>query len=151
MDIEINRVYEFQIENFEFGSLSREECIECFKDGRVASHFLERQLEKWFPTLTHIKGCEEWDHEDTNGQKYDAKNFTKYGLAFKPSNQMGSGRKFNESVAHEKAQSLIYICCDIVEFPKVRVKFAKGNDLIKTYPNCKIPKAKRQEFFKQAA
>ena len=147
----LNKVYEFEIENFEFGNLSREECIECFRDGRVNSHFAERQLTKWFPTLTHIKGCKDHDHVDTDGVKYDAKSFTKNGLDFKPSKQKGSGRKFDQSVAHEKAKVMIYICCDITEFPKMKVKFAKGSELIKSYPKCKIPKGKRQDFFKQVA
>jgi len=146
-DIIIDKVYEFEVENFEFGGLSRETCIEIFKDGRVASHFLERQLTLWFPTLTHIKGCKDHDHVDTDGVKYDAKNFTKRGLIFMPSNQMGAGRKFNESVAHEKAKKLIFICCDIVDFPRVRVKFADGVELAKQYPTCKIKKGDREEFF----
>ena len=101
MKIIIDKVYEFEIENFEFGGLSRDECIECFRDGRVNSHFAERQLTKWFPTLTH-----------------------------------------------KKAKAMIYICCDITSFPKMKVKFAKGSDLIKSYPNCKISKTKRKDFFK---
>jgi hypothetical protein len=146
-NIVINKVYNFQVENFEFGGLSRDACIEIFKDGRVASHFLERQLTIWFPTLTHIKGCKDHDHIDADGVKYDAKNFTKRGLIFMPSNQMGAGRKFNESVAHEKAKKLIFICCDIVDFPIVRVKFADGAELAKQYPTCKIKKGDREEFF----
>lgn len=148
-NIIIDKVYEFEIKNFEFGSLSREECIECFRDGRVNSHFTERQLTKWFPSLTHIKGCEDHDHVDTSGVKYDAKSFTKGGLTFSPSNQTGAKRKFNEAIAHEKAKKLIFICCDIVDFPRIRVKFAKGTDLIVSHPKCKIKKSEREEFFKQ--
>ena len=150
-NIVIDKVYNFEVKNFEFGGLSRDACIEIFKDGRVASHFLERQLTLWFPKLTHIKGCKDHDHVDTDGVKYDAKNFTKGGLSFMPSNQMGAGRKFNESVAHEKAEKLIFICCDIVDFPSVRVKFANGTELAKQYPTCKIKKSDREEFFKQVA
>jgi hypothetical protein len=145
----INKVYEFEIENFQFGDLSRDECIECFKDGRVNSHFAERQLTKWFPSLTHIQGCKDHDHIDTDGVCYDAKSFTKNGLDFKPSNQKGSGRKFNESVAHAKAADMIYICCDILDFPKMKVKFVKGSELIKTYPKCSVTLSMRNKFFKQ--
>lgn len=150
-DIIIDKVYEFEVENFEFGGLSREVCIEIFKDGRVASHFLERQLTLWFPTLTHIKGCKDHDHVDVDGVKYDAKNFTKGGLTFSPSNQTGAGRKFNEAIAHGKANKLIFICCDIVDFPRIRVKFAKGTDLVVSHPKCKIEKSEREEFFKQTS
>ena len=143
----LNKVYHFEINNFSFGDIPREELIKNFKDGRCCSWFMEPQITKWFPSLTRVYGNKDHDHVDESGVKYDAKNFTKGGLSFMPSNQMGAGRKFNESVAHEKAESLIYICCDIVDFPKIRVKFAKGEDLIKAYPKCKIPKKKREEFF----
>ena len=146
-NIVIDKVYEFEIGNFSFGDIPREELIENFKDGRCCSWFMEPQITKWFPSLVRVHGNKDHDHIDADGVKYDAKNFTKNGLEFKPSNQLGAGRSFNESVAHAKAESLVYICCDIVDFPRVRVKFAKGCDLIKAYPKCKIPKKKRGEFF----
>tara|TARA_R110001592_G_scaffold82734_1_gene244976 strand:- start:899 stop:1240 length:342 start_codon:yes stop_codon:yes gene_type:complete len=108
---------------------------------------MEPQITKWFPSLTRVRGNKSYDHIDENGVKYDAKNFTKNGLQFAPSSQIGAGRKFNESLAHQKAKVMVYICCDIVDFPKIRVKFAKGSDLIKSYPNCKISLTKRKEFF----
>ena len=147
MKIKLNKVYKFEIKNFSFGDIPREELIENFRDGRCCSWFVEPQIVKWFPELKRVKGNLDHDHIDKDGIKYDAKNFTKNGLKFKPSNQIGSGRKFNESIAHDKANKLIYICCDIVEFPKIRVKFIKGADLIKKYPKCEINKGSREEFF----
>ena len=147
MKIELNKTYNFNIDSVSFGSIPKVRIHEFFKDGRVASFFLEEQLPHWFPELTRIEGNKDHDHVDTLGRKYDAKNFTKGGLRFMPSNQMGAGRKFNALVAHDKANKLIYICCDIVEFPKVRVKFVKGSELIKEYPKCSVPKTKREVLF----
>ncbi len=147
MKIELNKTYNFNIDSVSFGSIPKVRIHEFFKDGRVASFFLEEQLPHWFPELTRIEGNKDHDHVDTLGRKYDAKNFTKGGLRFMPSNQMGAGRKFNALVAHDKANKLIYICCDIVEFPKVRVKFVKGSELIKEYPKCSVPKSKREVLF----
>jgi hypothetical protein len=147
MKIELDKTYDFKIDSVSFGSISKARIHEFFKDGRVASFFLEEQLPHWFPELTRIEGNKDHDHVDTRGRKYDAKNFTKGGLKFMPSNQMGAGRKFNALVAHNKANKLIYICCDIIEFPKVRVKFIKGSELIKEYPKCSVPKSKREVLF----
>ena len=147
MKIELNKTYNFDIDSVSFGNIPKERIHEFFKDGRVASFFLEEQLPHWFPELTRIEGNKDHDHVDTRGRKYDAKNFTKGGLRFMPSNQMGAGRKFNALVAHNKANKLIYICCDIVEFPRVRVKFIKGSELIKEYPKCSVPKSKREVLF----
>lgn len=138
----------FTIDNISFGSLSSEVLAEMFTDGRLASHFLERQLCEWYPYLQFVdkKG---YDHIDEEGNLYDQKCFTKGGLTFSPSNMAGKGRVFNKEEAHSHAKNITYICCDITEFPTVRVKFAKGADLIEDYPNCKISYSKRSEFFNE--
>jgi len=149
MKIEKNKTYEFSLKGqVSFGSVSENRVYELLQDGRLASFFLEEQLQHWFPELTRIEGNKDHDHVDLLENKYDAKNFTKAsGLSFKPSNQMGAGRKFVAEVAHEKALNLCYICCDIVEFPRVRVKFVDGADLINEYPKCEIPKGHREVLF----
>ena len=136
----------FVIENISFGDLSDDELSLMFTDGRLASHFLERQLTKWYPELTFVdkRG---YDHVDEEGHKYDQKCFTKGGLGFAPSHMGGKGRVFVQEEAHEHAKDITYICCDVVDFPIVKVKFARGSDLIVDYPKCKIPFSKRQEFF----
>ena len=146
-EIELNKTYSFEIKNLAFGDLTKEDLIEIYKDGRVASHLLERHLTKWFPQLTHVPGCADHDHLDNTGQQYDAKNFTKSGLNFKPSKMLGVGRTFDYDVMVEKASKLIYIACDIVDFPKVRVVFKSGSELARDYPNGKISKTKREVLF----
>ena len=149
--IELNKTYHFEIPNVSFGQLNQEELIEIFSDGRVASHFLERHLTKWFPNLTHVPGCKGWDHVvELTGQKYDAKNFTaKGGLKFMPSGMIGTGRKYDavECRAKIKKNNLIYIMCDIVDFPKIRVKFRDGLELFDEYPKGKIAKKNRELLF----
>ena len=147
MLIELNETYEFEIENYSFADLTQEELNKLYQDGRYASPFLEIQLTKWFNELTHVPGNKWRDHFGKNGKSYDAKNFTKNGLKFKPSNMLGQGRTYVAEVAHKKAKKLIYICCDIVEFPKIRVRFVEGSELVKQYPKCEISSANREAFY----
>ena len=148
MKLELNKTYEFDLTNtMSFGDISTERLYEFFKDGRNASFMLEEQLVHWFPELIRVEGNKDHDHIDDNGVKYDAKNFTNYGLNFMPSNQIGAGRKFNSIIAYEKANKLIYICCDIVDFPKVRVIFKEGKDLVRDFPSCSVSKKNREILF----
>ena len=148
MKVELNKTYEFDLtDTMSFGDIKQERLYEFFKDGRNASFMLEEQLIHWFPELTRVEGNKDHDHISENGVKYDAKNFTKGGLNFMPSNQIGAGRKFDSVIAYEKANKLVYICCDIVEFPKVRVIFKDGKDLVKDFPNCKVSKTNREVLF----
>ena len=136
----------FTVENISFGDLNQDELAKMFTDGRLASHFLERQLEIWYPKLTFVDG-KGYDHIDEEGNLYDQKCFTKGGLAFAPSNMIGGSRSINEEVATEHCKDITYIACDIIDFPTVRVKFVKGSDLMKEYKNFKIPKSQREKFF----
>ncbi len=148
MKLELNKTYEYDLTGtMSFGDIKQERLYEFFKDGRNASFMLEEQLTHWFPELTRVEGNKDHDHISENGVKYDAKNFTKHGLNFMPSNQIGAGRKFDSVVAYQKANKLVYICCDIVDFPKVKVIFKDGKDLVKSYPNCKVSKNKRELLF----
>ena len=148
MKLELDKTYEYDLtDTMSFGDIKQERLYEFFKDGRNASFMLEEQLTHWFPELTRVEGNKDHDHISENGDKYDAKNFTKHGLNFMPSNQIGAGRKFDSVVAYQKANKLVYICCDIVDFPKVKVIFKDGKDLVKSYPNCKVSKNKREMLF----
>lgn len=144
MNIELDRVYVFQC-SASFGTLSQSVVNQLFKDGRVASPFLERQLELWFPDLTFVDG-KGYDHVDIHLQKYDAKCFTKCGAKFCPSVMLGAGRSVNEEKLWEHAMDMIYIFCDVVDFPQVRVVYKKGSDLLK-YPKGSIPFKDRNVLF----
>lgn len=148
MKIEQNKTYHFDIpiDTLRFGDLKGEECISLFRDGRVAAPFFERQIPYWFPELTYVdqKG---YDHIDESGVCYDAKGFTQGGCRFMPSKMIGVGRVFDAEKAQNHAQELIYIIHEIIDFPKVRLIFKKGSDLVKDFPKCSIPKGKREQLF----
>lgn len=136
----------YEIKNISFGDLNEEDIHEILRDGRLASHFLERQLCVWYPHLTFVDGRGH-DHVDTEGNLYDQKCFTKGGLNFAPSNMIGKGRSLDEDLAHAHAKTITYIACDIIDFPKVKVRFVKGEDLLEDYPKCKVPFKDRNLFF----
>jgi|TARA_R110000782_G_scaffold264697_1_gene358002 hypothetical protein len=148
MKLELDKTYEYDLtDTMSFGDIKQERLYEFFKDGRNASFMLEEQLIHWFPELTRVEGNKDHDHIGDDGVKYDAKNFTKHGLNFMPSNQIGAGRKFDSTLAYQKANKLVYICCDIVEFPKVRVIFKEGKDLVKEFTKCRVTKTNRGVLF----
>ena len=147
MKIEYDKNYEFNTK-VTFGNLPASVCEEVLKDGRLASHFLERQLEVWFPDLTFVN-ARGYDHIRKGSDiLYDQKCFTKTsGLKFAPSKMLGGGRKIDIKEAHAHANTIDYIACDIVDFPKVVVRFVKGSDLVKKYPSCLVKVKQRAEFF----
>lgn len=146
MKIKYNQNYDFTV-NAAFGDLPTSVLEEILKDGRLASHFLERQLEVWFPELTFVN-AKGYDHVRKGSDiLYDQKCFTKGGLTFAPSKMLGAGRKIVFEEAHAHANTIDYIACDIIDFPKVRVRFCKGSDLVKKYPSCKVKHTQRDEFF----
>ena len=146
MDIVYNKNYNFKI-NATFGDLPTSVLEKVLKDGRLATHFLERQLEVWFPELTCVN-AKGYDHVRKGSDiLYDQKCFTKGGLGFAPSKMLGAGRKINIEEAHAHANTIDYIACDITEFPKVVVRFVKGSDLVEKYPTCKVKYNQREELF----
>jgi len=144
----LDKVYEFDLTNqVQFGNMPVEQLHKLFQDGRVASKFLEHTIPAWFPDLEFVDQ-DGYDHTSkSTGRKYDLKGFTKGGASYAPSNMLGAGRKINEEKLHEHAETIDYIFSDITEFPKVRIVFKLGSELVKTYPNGKIPfKAKSVLF-----
>ena len=143
--IELNKTYTYECDAT-FGTLSQEKVNKLFTDGRRASGFLEIQLEEWFPNLTFVDG-KGYDHVDTDGLKYDAKCFTRGGSKFCSSKYLVVGRSLNVEEHEAHAENIIYIFTDVVEFPKVQVRFVKGSDLIQTYKKGSIPFSHRNALF----
>lgn len=145
--IRLDHTYDFSLANqIRFDGIPEKELYILFQDGRFVSPLLESWITRHFP-LTKVGGNQDHDHIDPIGKKYDMKNFTKYGLKFMPSNQVGSGRMFNPSAARKKANRLIYICCNVTAFPDIQIRFVKGNRLFERYPSCHIPPNQRNHFF----
>ena len=143
--MKLNHTYTFKCDAT-FGTLSKEKVNELFTDGRRASGFLELQLEEWFEGLVFEDG-RGYDHRyEYMEELFDAKCFTKRGANFCPSVMLGAGRSVDKVKLWEHAINMIYIFCDVVEFPKVRVIFKRGSDLTQ-YSKGKIPFGDRDALF----
>jgi len=147
--IVFNQTTTHVITNCNFDCLSPAVLISLYQDGRVFSHFIERWLPSIYSGLTHIPGCEKYDHVDSANSniKYDQKTFTKRGCNFMPSNMIGEGRKFDPVIFKEKTANLNYIIVSNVNFPEIKIRFVTGVELADKYPNGKIPFTKFNEFF----
>lgn len=148
LEVSLNITYNHVIEEYKFGNIPHVLMKEIFKDGRPFSHFIELWLSINYQ-LIHVKGCKDHDFVDFNDKniKYDQKTFTKLGCKFMPSNMIGEGRKFNKEIFEEKANKLIYIIVSNINFPEIKIKFVRGNDLLIDYPDGKIPSKDFEKFF----
>ena len=73
--------------------------------------------------------------------------FTKNGCSFCPSNMKGQGREFNQKVFEDKTKKLIFCIVSNIDFPNIKVRFVRGQDLIKIYPKGEIPLSNHIKFF----
>jgi hypothetical protein len=144
----LNKTVTQVIDNFAFGDLPRETLIKIYKDGRVASHFLEHMISRQ-DTLTHVGGCKDHDMIDPTDTsiEYDEKTFTQGGCKFMPSSMIGTGRQFEEKAFLEKANKMIYVVASVVNFPEIKIRYVKGGELAKKYPKGIIPLKDHDEFF----
>lgn len=97
---------------------------EYMTDGRRVSFIIERRL-KWENEgweLARSEGAA-YDLIDPDGGKWEVRSITeKSGVYFTPSNQVGSGREFNEGDFLSKLNSIKgFILSDIVSFPDMEV------------------------------
>lgn len=147
-DINIGVTQSYTINGCGFDNLSMGVVNEMFKDGRVFSHFMELWISKNF-NLKHVKGCKDHDLVDYNDDqiKYEVKTFTKGGCHFCPSNMLGQGRQFDNNIFKEKTKKLIFCIVLNIDFPNIKIKFIKGQDLLELYPNGKIPSQNVVKFF----
>jgi hypothetical protein len=145
--IQFNKTYKFTFDGkVQFGDMPLEEVYKLFQDGRVSSKFLEHYIPIWFPEVKFVdkKG---YDHIDENNIKYDLKGFTKGGASYAPSKMKGAGRKINKVEMHAHAKTINYIFSDITEFPKVRIIFKTGEDVVNDYPSGDINHNQREKLF----
>jgi hypothetical protein len=149
--VEYNKIYYFDLTGqVQFGNMPEEEIYELFRDGRVASKFLEHTIPAWFPELEFVDQ-DGYDHVDraTGQKKFDLKGFTKGGASYAPSNMIGAGRKIVIEELHSHANIIDYIFSDITEFPKVRIIFKHGTDLVSEFPKGKIESKQKDQLFKE--
>lgn len=146
--VKLNTTFNHTIENVSFGNLSVEMYNEILKDGRPFSYFIEAWVAKNYP-LIHVKGCKKYDFIDSNYPSilYDEKTFTKAGCSFCPSNMLGQGRIFDKAIFEEKSKKLIFCIVSNIDFPNIKIRFVKGEELCKIYPKGKIPLKDFIKFF----
>lgn len=148
MQVVYNTVFEFDLTGkVSFGDLPTDQLYKLFTDGRVASKFCEHHLSIWFPDLEY-QDKKGFDHiHKISGIKFDLKGFTPRGACYAPSEMLGAGRKINLEEVHKHAREIDYAFSDISEFPKIRIIFKKGTDLIKEFPSSKIKYNERVKLF----
>lgn len=146
--VQLNKTFTHIIKDYSFGNLSKKTMCELYKDGRAFSYFIEPWLAKHYP-LIHVKKNKDHDFIDKNNPNilYDEKTFTHNGCKFCPSNMIGQGRIIDKKIFKKKTKKLIFCIVSNIEFPKIKLKFVRGKDLLSKYPNINIPISKMNEFF----
>lgn len=137
------------------------------RDGRLASVFLQKILPHLFSNIESMsKDNAGYDFKSkTTNEVFEMKNFTlresakiskKTGevvpsstaMNYSASKYQGMGRRYNETEHFTHARKTTYILCDIVDVPVIRIRFIKGSELVKLYPNPKVCYGERQNIFK---
>tara|TARA_B100000886_G_scaffold334243_1_gene289455 strand:- start:1085 stop:1558 length:474 start_codon:yes stop_codon:yes gene_type:complete len=146
--VELNTTYNYTIENYGFGNLPLEICEEILKDGRPFSYFIEQWLPHYH-ALIYVPGCKSYDFKDRRHPEilYDEKTFTRNGCKFCPSNMLGQGRTFDQERFVEHSKKLIFCIVSNVDFPNIKIKFVRGEDLMRDYPRGEIPLKDHVKFF----
>ena len=149
MEYEYNTIYKFDLTGqVSFGSLPAEQIYTLFRDGRVASKFLEHHIPVWFPKLKFVD-ADGYDHVHVDHAeiKLDLKGFTKGGASYVPSSMIGAGRSIDIVEAHLHANTIDYIFSDITCFPKVRIQFKRGTELVEKFPSGRIKPNQIDDLF----
>lgn len=103
--------------------VSTEDVREYLTDGRRVSFIIERRL-KWENPGWQLAPSEGagYDLLDPEGGMWEVRSITRQGVYFNPSNQVGSGRRFNEDGFQLKMSGIKgFILSDIVGFPIVDI------------------------------
>ena len=115
--------------------ISQEDVREYLTDGRRVSFIIERRLANehatWKLAPSEGKG---YDLLDPNNDKWEVRSITNSGVYFTPSNQVGSGRSFNEPKFQEKLREIKgFILTDIAPFPEVNVYVVPVANVVRWY------------------
>ena len=132
--------------NFCFDNTQKVSLEKLFQNGSYISPFLEHWLNQ-NTNLIQIPGNKKHDFVDEHGQYYQLKTFTKNGLKFRPSSQLGIGRTKNQKEFEEYCYSQMFIIASVVTFPIVKFKIFKGEYLLKTFKSGHITLKKYNVIF----
>lgn len=128
---------------------------EYLTDGRRVSFIIERRL-KWENPGWELAPSEGagYDLLDPGGGMWEVRSITRQGVYFNPSNQVGSGRKFNEDGFQLKMSGIKgFILADIVGFPVVEVIVVPVANVLRWHgakllgANAKVSREKFFRFF----
>ena len=129
---------------------------EYFTDGRRVSFIIERRL-KWDHPGWELAPSEGagYDLKDPDGGLWEVRSVTRGGVYFTPSNQVGSGRKFNESGFQDKLSGVKgFILTDIEKFPSMDVYVVPVANVIRWHSTNKLganAKVSRAKFLNELA
>lgn len=132
--------------NFCFDNIPECQLIQMFRDGRYISPLLELWLDQ-NTNLIYIRGDKGHDFVDDNNKRYQLKTFTKNGMNFRPSAQIGGGRSQNSKKFEIYCKTQVFIIADVTKFPVVNFKIIKGEDLLKLFPGGKVTFKKLNVLF----
>lgn len=122
-------------------------CLEqLFKNGARISPLLEEWLNQ-NTNLTLIPGNEKYDFFDEYENPYQLKTFTKNGLKFRPSSQLGIGRVHDQKKFEEYCYSQRFLIASVVKFPVVEFRVFKGEYLLNSFPSGSISFKKHNILF----
>lgn len=130
--------------------VSPEDVREYLTDGRRVSFIIERRL-KWENPGWELAPSEGagYDLLDPEGGMWEVRSVTRQGVYFNPSNQVGSGRRFDEDGFQSKMRGLKgFILSDIVGFPVVDVFVVPVANVLRWHnqrllgANAKVSRAK---------
>jgi hypothetical protein len=129
---------------------------EYLTDGRRVSFIIERRLMWEHPgwKLAPSEGAG-YDLLAPDGGKWEVRSITRQGVNFNPSNQVGSGRSFDEAGFVQKLSSVAgYILSDIVGFPVVDVYRVPTDHVLRWWRNGMLganAKVSRVKFLEHLA
>lgn len=124
---------------------------EYLTDGRRVSFIIERRLvwENSGWKLAQSEGAG-YDLIDPDGAMWEVRSITNNGVYFNPSNQVGSGRYFDEDGFFSKLKNIKgFILTDVVTFPSIDVFVVPVENVIRWYKENilgKNTKVSREKF-----
>ena len=136
MSIQLEQLYTFNYTGqFQFASLSDDELVSIFLDGRYASEFLSFQMTYEFPDLTYVD-LSWYDFTHDEYPQIEQKQITCKGFKFLKSSMIGAGRKANRAGMEEyiRQNNLHYLLISTISFPIVHVKLISGVRLLDMFP-----------------